>query len=358
MIPVRNIYYMLSYAYESLRQKGYADLTNENFENVDDLYSAIIVICMRNQITRGVNHEYIDVSEEMAAVRGKIKLSDTLKTQALIRKKVVCEFDEFSMNTYMNQVVKCTMGVLCKSKNVKSSYKKELRRILYLFSEVDDIDIHRINWNFRYNRNNSSYRLLMGICYLVIQRRLQTEKVGKELVNFFDDQKMCDLYEHFVLNFFRYHYRELTPLPAYVEWNIDDGFNDLLPRMRTDITLTSSNKTLIIDTKYFESGILKKNTRYGDDDGDLVGKISSGNIYQIYSYVKNKDKAHSGDVLGMLLYAKTTDDPMLNNRYSIDGNVFYVRTLDLGQDFEGIAGDLHEVAELVADDGFGDNRAQ
>ena len=55
----------------------------------------------------------------------------------------------------------------------------------------------------------------------------------------------------------------------------------------------------------------------------------------------NKDKAHAGNVGGMLLYARTTADiqPEADCR-SNDGNIIMVRILDLAQDFEYIKNDL------------------
>ncbi len=49
-----------------------------------------------------------------------------------------------------------------------------------------------------------------------------------------------------------------------------------LPDMRTDITLSYSDQILIIDAKYQQEN-------FG------VHKVHSGNLYQIYTYVKNKE---------------------------------------------------------------------
>jgi len=49
----------------------------------------------------------------------------------------------------------------------------------------------------------------------------------------------------------------------------------------------------------------------------------------------------------MLLYARTNEEIIPDEKYNIDGNTFYVRTLDLSQEFEQIAESLHGIAELV-----------
>ena len=49
----------------------------------------------------------------------------------------------------------------------------------------------------------------------------------------------------------------------------------------------------------------------------------------------------------MLLYAQTTVDPPLRETWIETGHRFHVRTLDLNQDFTGIASRLDEIAGLI-----------
>ena len=71
--------------------------------------------------------------------------------------------------------------------------------------------------------------------------------------------------------------------------------------------------------------------------------IHSNNMYQIYSYVKNLDRNQSGNVSGLILYAKTDEDITPNNEYKLNGNSFRVMTLDLNQPFEYIAQQLDDI---------------
>ena len=43
MIPIRNIYYMLSYAFQVLNEQGYRKIATEQFHNVADLCAAILI---------------------------------------------------------------------------------------------------------------------------------------------------------------------------------------------------------------------------------------------------------------------------------------------------------------------------
>ena len=54
MIPVRNIYYMLSYAFQILNENGYSDIATENFNNAAELFAAILSKGISVQLKRGL----------------------------------------------------------------------------------------------------------------------------------------------------------------------------------------------------------------------------------------------------------------------------------------------------------------
>ena len=72
--------------------------------------------------------------------------------------------------------------------------------------------------------------------------------------------------------------------------------------------------------------------------------LRSAHLYQIYAYVKNEDKARSGSVSGMLLYAKTTEEKEPWLSVPIGGNQISVRSLDLNRPFAEIAESLDRIA--------------
>ena len=114
---------------------------------------------------------------------------------------------------------------------------------------------------------------------------------------------------------------------------------DLLPEMRSDITLAQGNRVLIIDAKYY-ANILQMQFD--------VPKIHSANLYQIFTYVKNKEAELANvphEVSGMLLYAKTDAEMLPQQQYRMSGNRIAVQTLDLDCDFSEIAHQLGEIVE-------------
>ena len=339
MIPIRNIYYMLSYAFQVLSEQGYKNIETEQFDNAAELCAAILSKGVSLQLKRGLGREYIETTESLSSVRGRIEISESIKTRSLLKRQLVCSYDDFSENSYMNRIIKTTMQLLLHA-DIAKARKKELRKLLVYFGNVDLLDVHMINWKIQYNRNNQTYRMLISVCYLVIKGLLQTNTDGTtRLMDFLDEQRMCRLYEKFILEYYRKEYPKLTVNASQIPWALDDGINDMLPVMQTDIMLSQGNKVLIIDAKYYGH---TTQTQYD------IHTFHSANLYQIFTYVKNKE-AEPADVpykvSGMLLYARTDEAVQPDNSYQMSGNKISVRTLDLNREFSGIAAQLNAIAD-------------
>ena len=202
------------------------------------------------QLKRGLGKEYIPQTEALSSLRGKIDITESIKTQSLLRKQLICIYDDFTVNSYLNRILKTTMVLL--HADVSKVRKKAIRKLMIYFADVDVLDVHNINWNIRYDRNNQSYRMLISICYLVVKGLLQTNTDGStRLMVFIDEQRMCRLYEKFILEYYRKEHPEITARASQIPWQLDDGFSDMLPVMQSDITLSEGNRTLIIDAKYY-----------------------------------------------------------------------------------------------------------
>ena len=337
MIPIRNIYYMLSYAFQVLREQGYKDIETEPFENAAELCAAILSKGVSLQLKRGLGREYIEKTEPLSSLRGRIEISESIKTRSMMRRQLICTFDEFSENSYMNRIVKTTMELLLHA-DIAKSRKKELRKLLVYFGDVELLNIHTINWKIQYNRNNQTYRMLISICYLVIKGLLQTNTDGKtRLMDFLDEQRMCRLYERFILEYYRKEFPELSASASQIPWALDEETETMLPTMQSDIMLTKGSDVLIIDAKYYTH---TTQVQYN------VHTLHSANLYQIFTYVKNKeaelkDKDHP--VSGMLLYAATDEAIQPDNRYQMSGNRISVKTLDLNRPFSEIASQLNKI---------------
>ena len=180
--------------------------------------------------------------------------------------------------------------------------------------------------------------MLTGICQLLIEGMLITTNLGDyRLASFIDEQKMCKLYEKFILEYYRKHFPKLTVTASQIPWCVDDS--TMLPKMQSDIHLQKDNTVLIIDAKYYSQTTQFRYNKH---------TIHSNNLYQIFTYVKNRDYQFGGlehTVSGMLLYAKTEDEIQPNNIYQMHGNQITVKTLDLSLPFVDIKKQLDEIVK-------------
>ena len=336
-IAIKNIYYMLTYAFRALRDDSMKELSKEHFEDMLDLMSAILIKGVAFQLKHGLLHDYEAISEERSTVRGKILLGETIKSGALTRKKLYCGYDEYSENTIFNSILKTTMLYLIRA-DIPDERKMQLKRQYAYFGNVDIIDQPiRIRWEaLRYNRNNAGYELIMTVCNIILTSMLVSTEAGDVFLRHYsDEQKIYHLYEKFILEYYKKHFKQLSPCSPEIKWALEGASDDFLPKMQSDIVLRDKDKTLIIDAKFYSfitQSQYEKKTYH------------NGNLYQIFTYVKNEEANTGKTVSGILLYAKTDEDVPLDSPYKICGNEIGVKALDLSSDFDSIKARLNSIA--------------
>ena len=335
-ILIKNIYYMLSYAFTTLNQGEYESIAKEQFDNLHNLFAAILAKGIGRQLKQGLYREYENRKEDLTTVRGKIDMPGTIRNKIGKKDKLTCEYDELSENNLLNQILKTTVMLLLRHARVEEEYKTDLKKKMLFFSGVDLVDPLQIRWSaIRFQRNNNTYRMLVSLCQLILEGMLMTTESGEyKLADFIDEQRMCRLYEKFILEFYAKECSYVKATASRIPWALDDGIGTYLPVMQSDIMLTKENQILIIDAKYYTHTMQSQFE---------TSTIISGNLYQIFTYVKNKDqefgdKEHS--VSGMLLYARTDEQIQPDAEYQMSGNRICVKTLDLNREFAEIAGQL------------------
>lgn len=86
-------------------------------------------------------------TESLVTLRGKIDLNSTVKNKLARQKVISCEFDELSENNLLNQIIKTTVMLLLRQKNVSPDHKSDLKKEMLFFSNVDNIDPTTIQWS-------------------------------------------------------------------------------------------------------------------------------------------------------------------------------------------------------------------
>jgi len=341
-IFIQNIYYMLSYAFQILKQEDYQKVAGEKFDKIHDLFAAILEKGVARQVKQGLYREYVPIQEDLSVMRGKLNINDTIALKVQRKQKLSCEFDEFSEDNLYNQILKVTIHRLIKADDVAAERKQALRKLIVFFGNVSLIQPDHITWNrLIYQRNNRNYELLLNLCYLVLNGMLQITEDGAYKLLAFSDEHMERLYEKFILEYYKQHHPELHPAAPVIEWDHteepDSQMIQLLPKMKTDIVLEKGDKTLIIDAKYYGKAMIQNYSKE---------TLRSAHLYQIFAYVKNMDKNNTGNVSGLLLYAKTEEEVFPDGEpFVIGGNSIGAKTLDLNQEFKEISYQLDKIVK-------------
>ncbi len=203
---------MLSYAFTTLNQSNYENVAIEKFDNIHNLFAAILAKGIGQQLKQGLYREYLNKKDDLSVMRGKINIPDTIRNKMSHKLMLSCDYDELSENNLLNQILKTTSIILIRSQKVSLEYKDALKKEMLFFSDVDIIDPLSVRWtSIRFQRNNQNYRMLISICQLILEGMLLTTESGEhKLASFIDEQRMCRLYEKFILEYYSKEYPKLT----------------------------------------------------------------------------------------------------------------------------------------------------
>src|SRR3954467_998457 len=80
-ILIKNIYYMLTYAFQVLKQSNYDEVASEEFENIQDLFAAILAKGIAQQLKQGLYREYITECDNLSVMRGKLNIHGTINNK-------------------------------------------------------------------------------------------------------------------------------------------------------------------------------------------------------------------------------------------------------------------------------------
>ncbi len=342
-IPVQNIYYLLCYAWNSLEEGDVTDVSGMESTELEDLFARVLISGTNHLLRRGLTREYETQEDEMAAIRGRIDVANSARRMLLQHGRAICRFDELSVNTLPNQIIKTTIRGLAGAEGLNKSLRHQLLLVHRELDGIDDIQLNRMAFRrVQLRRNARFYRFMINVCEVVANSWLVGELPGELRFRDFlrDEKAMARLYENFILNFYRIERPDLEVRKEKIRWTAtssDDSALAYLPTMETDISVRSDLHTLIIDAKYYQSTL----SSYYDSEA-----IHSHNLYQLFAYLKNLEirGGNDGVASGMLLY------PVVNKhlrlQYEIQGHSVHVCTIDLAQDWKGLR---DELMELVSD---------
>src|SRR5262245_35394543 len=146
MIAVKNIYYLLLYAWDVFDERTMASVDVEPDTDLLNLLTSVLVRGIDRLLRRGLDRGYLEAAEELAGVRGKCSLSATVKGNLLVRGRTLCQFDELSYDVLHNQVLKATLGQLLRTE-IDPKLRPAVRTAYLRLPQVRTVELSRRVFN-------------------------------------------------------------------------------------------------------------------------------------------------------------------------------------------------------------------
>ena len=293
-IPVRNVWLLFLYAYDLARFQGRFETEIEDSPDYKSLIARLLCHFVEIRFRRNLSFGYLCRQETLKRIRGRIDILKTCSHDLLRRGEVACRFEELTINTPRNRLIRAALNVLGQRLDDRAlaHRSKVLSGILGRAGVSGARPSRSEIASDQVGRHEAEDRLLISLARAVFDLVLPTEKEGARslLESQRADTNFRKLFERAVGNFFD------AELPRNEGWRVypgkhlnwpvgaaSPGINEHLPNMVTDIILENEqeDRRIIIDTKF--TNMLAR-SQFGDRE-----RFRTGHIYQLYSYLRSQE---------------------------------------------------------------------
>ena len=340
-IPIQNLYYLLSYAWDQFRPGEEVDLDANSCPDLANLLANVLAAGIHGISRVGFEKRYLEQSDAISRLRGRVLVMQSYRRGLHLNGRMQCEFDELSFDTPANRILAATCRALLCCRELTRENQRLVRHSSYLIPPVGQMRVtascfHRI----QLHRNTRAYRLVLGVCRLIQQCLLPEEESGfyrfRDILR--DETVMHRLFEHFVFHFAERHFPEADVSAMGIKWQASEmsaSAEALLPGMKTDVTIAWSDRKLIVDCKYYPQALTSRSDFRFESQG-----FHSLHLYQLHAYLTNKAFTQGWEsVEGMLLYP--TNGYHLDHSFTLHSkHRVRIQTLDLAAPWSKIEENL------------------
>lgn len=345
-IPIRNLFYLLSYVWNVDWEMEWSSLDAEKSEDALNLLARILVTSTDRIVRRGLDRGYKEFKEDLYGVRGRIDISNTIKKNGFANRKLTCEHEEFNHSILHNQIIKSSLINLSKVNGLDKELRQEVQDLIH---RLRDVELTELNQNIfskvRFHANIKNYRLPISVCKLLYDQLLPNQTSGKfEFVNI-TDEKLFRIFEKFIYNFYKKNINKSIYTGVkkerlgWQETSFEGGIEDFLPTLETDVSLFNSEKKLVIECKFYETAI--KTRSFGE--GSKKSSFIAAHINQLFVYLKNLELRDKSILSGMIIYPENGEK--IDSIYNIQGYRVSINTIDLNMNPQGIDNQLIQFLE-------------
>ena len=334
-IPVRNIWLLLLYASDFFRHLNEDKRAGveENPDDIPDLIAEILAHEVERRLARNLSLGWKTRNNVLNRVRGRIDLRQTETRRLLERGKVACRFDELTIDTPRNRLVRAALAKLA-----GIAQRPELaRRCRSLAAWLDRLGVKgekpaRTEVSVdTFGRFDADDRLMVAAARLSFDMALPNEEQGSTALTspHREIRWLRGLFEKSVAGFYAValtHEGWRVNHGKTIHWpqnNPTPGIGSILPSMKTDIVLEHPglNHRIVVDTKF--TAVLTPGRYRGES-------LRSEYIYQIYAYLRSQERDSdplSANASGLLLHPSVSE--MVDEAVVIQGHPIRFATVDL-----------------------------
>lgn len=283
-----------------LHRPGSVGIEVKNCSLLDVFISDFCELVSR-EIARGAAKRYVLVEENLRVVRGKLKVTQQLKSNLAHKERLYCEYDELSEDNIINQSIRYALQIVSK-KAVQPVVKKLVLEQLKRFEHVSHVQLSADQVEtIDLNRNERRFSDILKYCELFIRTLAPTNSAGKQeafslLFN------MNQLFEAWVCSMIHPLAYEMgltlkTQGPRkYLAYRED--IQSKVFQMKPDITLLdqAGQVVLIADAKW--KILADDEKKLGISQADMYQLSAYGNRYQcgslalVYPRTKTQSKSY------------------------------------------------------------------
>lgn len=335
-IPIHNLYYLFSYAWTQFPEGASVAAGVDEAPDVPNLLARLLISGTNRLLRRGLDRGYCGLVEDTRAPRGRLLLDRIIKEQTLQRGSVICSYDELTPDVLHNRIIKATASALARAKNIAPEYAHELRMVTRRMAGVSEVRISPSHFrHVQLSRNTRQYLPLLKLCEFVCRSLLpDPHGTGSCFADILKDEAtMSAVFEDFLRNFYSFEQRAFRVARKVMSWDanaLSTESRGFLPVMETDITLSSSERVIVMDAKFYKEALIARNGSK---------KVRSNHLYQLFAYLEHAGiQQPSVPVDGALIYPAVGE--AIDLRYRIRGHEVMVRAVDLTRPWHEIHDEL------------------
>lgn len=292
-VPLGNLFAMLEYAYNL---KSFRFLEGwSHCNSLDDFYERLADVLARRILDRtrqGLYRAYIDKTERLTCLRGRLNLSHHIRRPWDIKPK--CHYQEQTADIEDNQILLWTLRQITHHGIIRESVANTVRHAYRaLHGTISLIPCHPHTYQGRtYHRLNEDYQTLHALCrFFLDQSGPSLQQGDRRMLPFLVN--MNKLFESFVAAWLQAHHLEvLAPLGLQLQ-------------VQEKVRL-SNEHTIYFDIDLVLVDIASGDTRYVLDTKYKAPKSpSASDVQQAIAYAETKDTTEA-----VLVYPQDLEQPL------------------------------------------------